>query len=157
MTVTEDGATASVEAAKTSSGMVDETFDPKQFLATIEAAWQARDGEAAAAGYAEDAVLIYGNGLTRRGEELRAWPGQWFDYAKDLQIHKTLRACTGNCVASEWESRYTHPESGEPICERGAEFFFVRPDGKVYRHHMYEHTWVDGKAEESTWPAASEL
>lgn len=125
--------------------------DPVAYLAAIEAAWQARDGQAAAAGYSDDAVLIYGDGQQRSGDALRAWPQQWFDYAQDLQIHKTFRALTGDCLASEWASVYTHPTNGKRIHERGAEFFFLRPDGTVYRHHMYEHTWPEDQPG-SSWP-----
>jgi nuclear transport factor 2 (NTF2) superfamily protein len=126
--------------------------DPIAFLARIEAAWQARDGQAAAAGYSDDAVLVYGNGQRRSGQELRSWPQQWFDFARDLRIRKTFRALTGDCLASEWESSYTHPVTGKTIHERGAEFFFIRPDGLVYLHHMYEHTWPDGERD-AAWPA----
>lgn len=156
MTTTDSKLPASPSARPSGPGSP-EDFDPKAYLAAIEAAWRARDGEAAAAGYAEDAVLVFGNGQARTGAELRAWPGRWFSYARDLQITKVLRAFSGDCLASEWESRYTHPQTGHLICERGAEFFFIRPDGKIYRHHMYEHTWVDGEAEEAPWPAANAL
>lgn len=127
-------------------------FDPVAFLAEIEDAWQRRDGAAAAAGYTEDAVLYYGADQKREGEALRAWPQQWFDYAKDLRIKKTFRAFTGDCLASEWRSSYTHPETGERVHERGAEFFFLR-DGKVYRHHAFEHTWAEGEERDQHWPA----
>lgn len=121
-------------------------LDPVEWLAVVERAWQARDGEAAAAGYTDDAVLIWGNGQKREGSDLAKWPQNWFDFAKDLQIKKTFRAMTGDCIATEWESVYTHPDNGMRIRERGAEFFFVRPDGKVYLHHMFEHTWPDPNA-----------
>lgn len=121
-------------------------LDPVEWLAGVERAWQARDGRAAAAGYTDDAVLIWGNDQRRTGEALANWPKYWFDYAKDLQIKKTFRAMSGDCIATEWESVYTHPENGKTIRERGAEFFFVRPDGKVYLHHMFEHTWPEGAA-----------
>lgn len=125
----------------TTQETTDLQLDPVEWLAGVERAWQARDGVAAAAGYADDALLIYGDGQQRSGDALRAWPQQWFDFASDLQINKTFRAMTGDCIATEWDSVYTHPEDGRTIRERGAEFFFVRPDGKVYLHHMYEHTW----------------
>jgi len=127
-------------------------IDPVAYLRDIEAAWQARDGRAAAAGYADDAVLIFGNGQERRGEELRAWPQQWFDFAADLNIHKTLRAFSGDCLASEWRSEYTHPQTGARMHERGAEFFWINRDGKVYLHHMFEHTWAEGE-QATGWPA----
>lgn len=127
-------------------------IDPVAYLRAIERAWQARDGEAAAAAYTHDAILVYGNGQRRTGAALREWPQRWFDYATDLQISKTFRAFTGDCLAGEWESRYTHPQTGEPICERGAELFFLR-DGKVYLHHMYEHTWAEGENTDDRWPA----
>jgi ketosteroid isomerase-like protein len=126
-------------------------IDPVAYLRDIERAWQARDGQAAAAGYTDDAVLLYGNGQCRTGAALRRWPQEWFDYATDLQIKKTFRAFTGDCLASEWESRYTHPQTRKTIRERGAEFFFLR-DGKVYRHHMYEHTWPEGENADDRWP-----
>lgn len=118
-------------------------IDPVAYLRGIERAWQARDGRAAAAGYTDDAVLVYGDGQRRSGQALREWPQQWFDFARDLEIRKTFRAYTGDCLAGEWESRYTHPRTGATIRERGAEFFFLR-GGKVYLHHMYEHTWAEG-------------
>jgi nuclear transport factor 2 (NTF2) superfamily protein len=127
-------------------------IDPVAYLRQIEAAWQARDGQAAAAGYADDAVLIFGNGQERAGDELRAWPQQWFDFARDLRIEKTFRAFTGDCLASEWRSEYTHPRNGKRMVERGAEFFWIRPDGKVYRHHMFEHTWPEGENRSDQWP-----
>ncbi len=126
--------------------------DPVAYLAEIESIWQARDGARAAGGYSDDALQIYGNGQRRTGEALRAWPQAWFDYATDLRIKKTFRALTGDCLAAEWESEYTHPATGKPVHERGAEFFFIRPDGKVYLHHMYEHTWPHGQQDEP-WPA----
>lgn len=136
----------------TNQADIADVFDPVRFLRSIEEVWQARDGVAAGAGYTSDAVQVYGNGLTRTGEALRSWPQAWFDYAADLQIKKTFRAFTGDCVAGEWESRYTHPISGKVVYERGAEFFWVR-DGRVYRHHMYEHTWIDGEQGDQPWPA----
>lgn len=126
-------------------------IDPVAYLRDIERTWRARDGRAAAAGYTDDAVLIYGNAQTRSGEALRQWPQQWFDYAEDLDIRKTFRAFSGDCLAGEWESRYTHPQTGKPIRERGAEFFFLRGD-KVYLHHMYEHTWPEGENTDDAWP-----
>lgn len=127
--------------------------DPIGYLADIEAAWQAHDGRAAASGYTDDAVIIFGNGQRRSGAEIKAWPQQWFDFAKDLRITKTFRAYSGNCLASEWASEYTHPETGKIMYERGAEFFFIRPDGKIYRHHAFEHTWAAGENVEEAWPA----
>lgn len=127
-------------------------FDPVAYLRRIESAWQARDGQAAAAGYADDAVLIFGNGQERRGEELRRWPRQWFEFAADLQIYKTFRAFSGDCLASEWRSEYTHPQTGRRMRERGAEFFWINADRKVYLHHMFEHTWPDGE-QPAAWPA----
>jgi nuclear transport factor 2 (NTF2) superfamily protein len=130
-----------------------ESFDPVGYLAEIERAWQARDGTAAVAGYSADAVVIFGTGQSRSGDDLRSWPARWFEYAADLRIRKTFRAFTGNCLASEWESEYTHPVSGKAVKERGAEFFFIRPDGKVYLHHMFEHTWFRDEEEAPRWPA----
>jgi len=118
-------------------------IDPIAYLAGIESAWVARDGEAAVAAYADDAVLVFANGEVRTGQDLREWPQRWFDFARDLTIRKTFRAFTGDCLASEWSSSYTHPVTGRPMHERGAEFFFIRGDGKVYRHHLYEHTWAE--------------
>lgn len=129
------------------------TIEPVAYLQAIQTAWQAHDGKAAAAGYADDAVLVFGNGQERRGEELRRWPQQWFDFARDLKIEKTLCAFSGDCLASEWHSEYTHPHTGTRMHERGAEFFWIREDGKVYRHHMFEHTWVDGENAGQPWPA----
>jgi nuclear transport factor 2 (NTF2) superfamily protein len=125
--------------------------DPVAYLSAIEDAWRRRDGAAASAGYTDDAVLIFGNAQQRSGAELRRWPQQWFDFARDLRITKTYRAFSGDCLASEWESEYTHPRTGKMIKERGAEFFFLR-DGKVYRHHMFEHTWPAGQ-HATPWPA----
>ena len=123
--------------------------DPAGYLAAIERAWQRRDGSAAAADYAEDAVLVYGNGQTRTGADLRAWPQRWFDFAADLKITKKFRAFSGDCLACEWQSEYTHPVAGTTIRERGAEFFFIHPDGKIYRHHMFEHTWQVGEEDQA--------
>lgn len=127
-------------------------IDPVAYLRDIERAWQAHDGEAAAAGYAEDAVLIYGNDHRRSGEELKAWPAQWFAFATDLEIKKTLRCFSGDCLGSEWESAYTHPETGKRIRERGAEFFWIRPDGTIYWHTAFEHTWPEGESTDAPWP-----
>jgi hypothetical protein len=54
------------------------------------------------------------------------------------------RAHHGNCIAGTWESRYTDPETGKVINERGAELFFLRGD-KVYEHHMWQHSWAEGE------------
>ena len=118
------------------------TVDPVDFVREVEKVWQARDGEAAAASYTEDAVVYYGQGQTHRGEELRKWPAAWFNYAKDLEITKTYRGHHGNCIAGTWESRYTSPETGKIIRERGAELFFLRGD-MVCEHHMWQHSWPE--------------
>lgn len=120
------------------------SVDPEAFVKEVEKIWQARDGKAAAAGYTQDAVVYYGQGQTHTGEDLRCWPSRWFEYAKDLEIKKTYRAHHGNCIAGTWESRYTSPESGKVINERGAELFYLRGN-KVYEHHMWQHSWVDGE------------
>lgn len=119
--------------------------DPVRFIKEVEKIWRARDGAAAAAGYTEDAIVHYGQGQTHSGAELRNWPSRWFEYAKDLVIEKTYRAHHGNCIAGTWESSYTSPESGKVIHERGAELFYLRGD-KVYEHHMWQHSWVEGEA-----------
>lgn len=124
------------------------SVDPVKFVADVERVWQARDGVAAAAGYTADAVVHYGAGQTHQGEELRAWPGRWFAYAKDLQIKKTYRAHRGNCIVSTWESQYTSPETGKGVHERGAELFFLRGD-KVCEHYMWQHSWNDGDRHEA--------
>lgn len=120
------------------------SVDPVAFVREVEKVWQARDGAAAAAAYTEDAVVYYGQGQSHRGESLRAWPSRWFDFAKDLQIKKTYRAHNGNCIAGTWESRYTDPETGKVMNERGAELFFLR-DRMVYEHHMWQHSWAEGE------------
>ena len=117
--------------------------DPVKFLAEVERVWQSRDGAAAAAGYTPDAIVHYGANQVHRGEDLRAWPARWFAYAKDLQIKKTYRAHHGNCIVGTWESRYTNPETGKRVNERGAELFFLRGE-KVYEHHMWQHSWNEG-------------
>jgi nuclear transport factor 2 (NTF2) superfamily protein len=120
------------------------SLDPVAFVRDVEKVWQARDGDAAVASYTDDAVVYYGKGQSHRGEALRRWPGRWFEHAKDLQINKTYRAHHGNCIAGTWESRYTDPETGKVINERGAELFFLRGD-KVYEHHMWQHSWAEGE------------
>ncbi|MDH3691190.1 MAG: nuclear transport factor 2 family protein, partial [Gammaproteobacteria bacterium] len=112
------------------------TVDPVLFVRQVEKIWQARDGQAAAAGYTDDAIVYYGQGQTHTGDALRSWPSNWFAYAKDLQIAKTYRGHHGNCITGTWESRYTNPESGKVMKERGAELFFLRGE-KVYEHHMW--------------------
>jgi nuclear transport factor 2 (NTF2) superfamily protein len=118
--------------------------DPVAFVREVERVWQARDGAAAAAGYTDDAVVYYGRGQSHRGERLREWPARWFAYASDLKINKTYRGHAGDCIAGSWESRYTSPETGQIINERGAELFFLRGE-KVYEHHMWQHSWVEGE------------
>jgi nuclear transport factor 2 (NTF2) superfamily protein len=120
------------------------TVDPVAFVREVEKVWQARDGAAAAAAYTEDAVVYYGRGQSHKGEALRNWPARWFAYAKDLRINKTYRGHHGNCIAGTWESRYTDPETGKVMNERGAELFFLRGD-MVYEHHMWQHSWADGE------------
>lgn len=121
--------------------------DPVAFVQAVEKIWQARDGKAAVADYTDDAVVYYGQGQSHRGEKLREWPSRWFDYAKDLQINKTYRGHSGNCIAGSWESRYTHPETGKIMLERGAELFMLRGD-KVYEHHMWQHSWAEGEVKD---------
>ena len=118
------------------------SVDPVAFIREVEKIWQARDGAMAAAGYTEDAVVYYGQGQSHTGERLRNWPSRWFEYAHDLSITKTYRGHHGNCIAGTWESRYTHPESGKCILERGAELFYLRGE-KVYEHHMWQHSWPE--------------
>ena len=117
--------------------------DPVAFVREVEKVWQARDGKAAAAGYTDDAVVYYGQGQSHSGDRLREWPSRWFAYAKDLKINKTYRGHSGNCIAGTWVSRYTDPETGETVNERGAELFFLRGE-KVYEHHMWQHSWAEG-------------
>ncbi len=123
--------------------------DPVAFVREVEKVWQARDGQAAAAGYTDDAVVHYGHGQIHSGEQLREWPGRWFAYAKDLQINKTYRGHCDNCISGTWESRYTNPDTGKVMKERGAELFYLRGD-KVYEHHMWQHSWVEGEALEDS-------
>jgi len=118
------------------------SVDPIAFIREVEKVWQARDGAMAAAGYTEDAVVYYGQGQSHTGERLRNWPSRWFEYAHDLSITKTYRGHHGHCIAGTWESRYTHPESGQCILERGAELFYLRGE-KVYEHHMWQHSWPE--------------
>ena len=119
--------------------------DPVAFICEVEKIWQARDGAMAAAGYTEDAVVYYGQGQSHTGESLRNWPTRWFEYARDLSITKTYRGHHGNCIAGTWVSRYTHPETGKRILERGAELFYLRGE-KVYEHHMWQHSWSEHEA-----------
>ena len=118
------------------------SVDPVAFIREVEKIWQARDGAMAAAGYTEDAVVYYGQGQSHAGERLRNWPSRWFEYARDLSITKTYRGHHGNCIAGTWVSRYTHPETGKRILERGAELFYLRGE-KVYEHHMWQHSWPE--------------
>ena len=118
------------------------SVDPIAFIRKVEKIWQARDGAMAAAGYTEDAVVYYGQGQSHTGERLRNWPTRWFEYARDLSITKTYRGHHGNCIAGTWVSRYTHPETGKRIIERGAELFYLRGE-KVYEHHMWQHSWSE--------------
>ena len=118
------------------------SVDPIAFIRKVEKIWQARDGAMAAAGYTEDAVVYYGQGQSHTGERLRNWPTRWFEYARDLSITKTYRGHHGNCIAGTWVSRYTHPETGKRILERGAELFYLRGE-KVYEHHMWQHSWPE--------------
>ena len=118
------------------------SVDPIAFIREVEKIWQARDGAMAAAGYTEDAVVYYGQGQSHTGERLRNWPSRWFEYARDLSITKTYRGHHGNCIAGTWESRYTHPATGQCILERGAELFYLRGE-KVYEHHMWQHSWPE--------------
>lgn len=124
------------------------TVDPVTFVREVEKVWQARDGKAAAAAYTDDAVVYYGKGQTHRGDDLRVWPTRWFEYAQDLQITKTYRGHHGNCIAGTWESRYTSPETGKIMLERGAELFYLRGE-MVYEHHMWQHTWPEGEKQRS--------
>ena len=123
------------------------SVDPIAFIREVEKIWQARDGAMAAAGYTEDAIVYYGQGLSHSGQRLRNWPARWFEYARDLSITKTYRGHHGNCIAGTWVSRYTHPETGKQILERGAELFYLR-GAKVYEHHMWQHSWPEDEAPE---------
>jgi nuclear transport factor 2 (NTF2) superfamily protein len=123
------------------------SVDPIAFIREVEKIWQARDGAKAAAGYTEDAIVYYGQGQSHSGERLRNWPARWFEYARDLSITKTYRGHHGNCIAGTWVSRYTHPETGKQILERGAELFYLRGE-KVYEHHMWQHSWPEDEVPE---------
>ena len=125
------------------------SVDPVAFIRKVEKIWQARDGAMAAAGYTEDAIVYYGQGQSHTGERLRNWPTRWFEYARDLSITKTYRGHHGNCIAGTWVSRYTHPENGKRIIERGAELFYLRGE-KVYEHHMWQHSWSEDEAPKDT-------
>ena len=118
------------------------SVDPIAFIRKVETIWRVRDGAMAAAGYTEDAIVYYGQGQSHTGERLRNWPTRWFEYARDLSITKTYRGHHGNCIAGTWVSRYTHPETGKRILERGAELFYLRGE-KVYEHHMWQHSWSE--------------
>ena len=122
------------------------SVDPIAFIRKVEKIWQARDGAMAAAGYTEDAVVYYGQGQSHTGKRLQNWPARWFEYARDLSITKTYRGHHGNCIAGTWVSRYTHPETGKRIIERGAELFYLRGE-KVYEHHMWQHSWSEDEVQ----------
>ena len=122
--------------------------DPVTFVRETEKIWQARDGEAAAAAYTDDAVVHYGQGQTHRGDALKEWPARWFAFAKDLEITKTYRGHHGNCIAGTWQSRYTNPDNGKVMIERGAELFFLRGT-MVCEHHMWQHTWAEDEKPEN--------
>ena len=125
------------------------SVDPIEFIRNIEKIWRSQDSVKAAAGYTEDAVVFYGKGQSHSGEQLRIWPARWFEYASDLKITKTYRGHYQNCIAGTWESRYTHPNTGKQMFERGAELFYLRGD-KVYEHHMWQHSWPENEAQTDT-------
>jgi SnoaL-like domain len=119
--------------------------DPRQWVRDLEAIWQARDGVRAAEGFTDDAVQIWGVDQRQSGPELLTRPAQWFAYASDLEITKTYIAHSDNRIVAQWSSRYTRPEDGVVMHERGIEYFCFR-DGLVCEQHAWQHTWRDGEA-----------
>lgn len=120
--------------------------DPVQWVRDIEAVWQAHDATRAAQGYAGDAVLYWGPGREQRGAELRARPAKWFAHASDLQIEKQYVAHTDTCIVTSWRSRYTDPQSGRRMNERGIEYF-VFDKGLIREQHAWQHSWSEDTPE----------
>jgi nuclear transport factor 2 (NTF2) superfamily protein len=139
-----------MSSATDPTGSESPLVDPIRFLREAEAAWQQGDPDAAVAAYTDDAIIFYGEELSRTGEEVREWARRWFGHVDDFEITKTFRAFSDGCLASEWRSEYTDPATGKRMIERGAEFFFFRGN-KVYRHHMFEHSWPVGEAAPPAW------
>lgn len=118
--------------------------DPKQWVKDLESVWQARDGERAKKGYADDATFIFGANQQQSGASLAERPANWFAYATDLKINKKYIAHTDNCIVASWDSVYTDPETGKKICERGIEFFKFR-NGDICEQQAWQHSWPEGE------------
>ena len=117
--------------------------NPEEWVRKIERVYQTADGSAAAQGYADEAVLIYGADQRQSGEPLRARGAKWFAYAKDLKITKKYIAHSNDTIVTTWDSIYTNPETGKHICERGIEYFVFRA-GKVIEQQAWQHSWQEG-------------
>jgi len=118
--------------------------DPKQWVADLEAIWQAHDGVKAGQGFTEDAVQVWGINQRQSGPELAERPAKWFAYAKDLKITKKYIAHSNDTIVASWNSVYTNPETGKKTFERGIEYFVFR-GGLVAEQHAWQHSWADGE------------
>ena len=118
--------------------------DPIKWVENLQSIWQAHDGDRAAQGYSEDAVLYWGANQSQSGAALRERPAKWFEYATDLQIKKSYLAHTDDCIVASWNSRYTDPQSGEVVLERGIEYF-IFDNGKIREQHAWQHSWREGE------------
>ncbi|KKJ75968.1 hypothetical protein WH95_15500 [Kiloniella litopenaei] len=117
--------------------------DPKQWVKDLEAIWKAHDGDAASKGYTDDAVLHWGANQVQSGDALRERPGKWFSFATDLQIDKKYIAHTNDCIVTTWDSKYTDPDTGKTVFERGIEYFYFR-EGLVCEQHAWQSSWNAG-------------
>ena len=114
--------------------------DPIKWVRDLEAVWQSMDGDRAAEGYCEDAVLIFGADQRQSGLPLSERPAKWFAHAADLKINKKYIAHTNDCIVTTWDSVYTDPNTKKEIRERGIEFFKFK-NGKVLEQQAWQHSW----------------
>ena len=64
--------------------------DPKKWVDDLEKIWQEKNCDKASIGYTEDAIFIFGCEQKQNYNDLILRPKEWFEYAKDLKIKKSI-------------------------------------------------------------------
>ena len=98
------------------------------------------------AGFTDDALVIFGDLPPMRGKQaLEGFLTARFERQKEYRLKKTLRAISGNTVASTWVGEWLDARTGKRMLIRGAEFMTYTA-GKCERWDAMVNIWEEGAA-----------
>ena len=105
-----------------------------------EAIYRAREVEPAVALYEPDAVIVWnGREVARGTEAIRRFHERFFDPSiSDMELHKTLRAASGDVIAVEWRASWRNGDGtgGE---QTAAEFWTMK-GARLAEWRAFVHT-----------------